>query len=417
MSACSVTCPFCGLLCDDLVVGVLDGRAQVEAAGCSRAAGLFAAPPSGQALAGGRPVDWTEAARAAAVLLSNSLRPLIAGLGCDVAGQRAAVALAERVGGALDHMHGRAQLRNLLPFQDTGWISTSLSELRNRADVIVLAGTVAAGQPRFFERCLAPASGSQFGELHRRVMVVGSALLRPSAWPAGADLAIPCPNPRLAEVFGLLRARLAGRKLDVAAPCGIELERFDALLAAMKEARYGVLVWDPSDLDFAHADLAVRAMIDLVGDLNRETRWSVLPLGGADGGTSATQVGTWLTGYPLRLRFTRGLAQDDAQQRTAADLLYQGDADALLWISAFDPARKPPPASCPTIVLGRADMQIDADPAVFIPVAVPGVQRPGILTRLDQIVTLPLSAPVPAELPGVADVLACITEELHHAAA
>ncbi|OIQ69760.1 hypothetical protein GALL_486350 [mine drainage metagenome] len=52
-----------------------------------------------------------------------------------------------------------------------------------------------------------------------------------------------------------------------------------------------------------------------------------------------------------------------------------------------------------------------------IPVAVPGVQRPGLLTRLDQIVTLPLSAPVPAELPGVADVLARITEELHHAAA
>ena len=414
-----VTCPFCGLLCDDLAVGMQDGLARVEAGVCARAAALFPVPARQEALVEGRAVPWVEAAKAAARLLAGTRRPLIGGLGCDIAGQRAAVALAERVDGALDHMHGRAQLRNQLPFQDGGWMATTLSELRNRADVVVLAGTLASGQPRFFERCLAPSPlQSQFGDLHRRILLVGSPphLLKPAAWPAGADIAIDCPNTRLAEVFGLLRARLSERRLDAETLYGIAMQQFDGMLDTMRSARYGVLVWDASELDFPHADLAVRAMIDLVRDLNRKTRWSVLPLGGADGGTSATQVGTWLTGYPLRMRFEAGAARDDPQQRTAEELLEQGAVDGLVWISAFDPARKPPLTRLPTIVLGRADMAPAPSTAVFIPVAVPGVQRAGLLSRMDQIVTLPLSAPAASALPSAAEVLARIMEELHDAA-
>ncbi|NNM64462.1 MAG: hypothetical protein HKL99_07590 [Burkholderiales bacterium] len=419
MPASSVTCPFCGLLCDDLVVGLRDGRARVEAAGCARAVALFPAPPQGQARVDGSPATWPQAARAAATLLAQARQPLIAGLGCDIAGQRAAVMLAERVDAALDPMDSTAQQRNPFPFQDSGWMSTTLSELRNRADVVVLAGTLGAYQPRLVERCLAPTLSSPFGELHRRIIAIGSALLRPAAWPAGADLAniIDLPNLHLAEAFGLLRARLAGQRLDATALHGVALERFDALLETMHSARYGVLIWSAAELDFPHADLAVRAMAELVRELNTRTRWSVLPLGGGDGGTSAAQVCTWLAGYPPRLRFVNGMAQSDPLQRGADTLLAAGEADALLWISAFDPARTPPPARCPRIVLGRADLRLDPAPDVFIPVAVPGVQAPGMLSRMDQVVTLPLMAPAPADLPTVAEVLARITQELGHAAA
>lgn len=419
MSAPTVTCPFCGLLCDDLVVELRDGQAQVVSAGCPRATGLFPVSAPGQALVGGQAVPWADAARAAAALLGRSRNPLIAGLGCDIAGQRAAVMLAERVNGMLDHLHGTPQLRNLKPFQDGGWMSTTLSELRNRADVVVLAGTLGARQPRLFERCLTSPFLSQFGELHRRVITIGPGLLRPAAWPAGADLAnsIELPSAHLAEAFGLLRARLAGHWLGATSLQGIGLDRFDALLEAMRSARYGVLIWDAAELDFPHADLAVRAMIDLVRDLNHDTRWSVLPLGGGDGGTSAAQVCTWLAGYPPRLRFVEGVAQSDALQRGADALLAADDADALLWISAFDPASTPPPARCPTIVLGRADMRPDPVPDIFIPVAVPGVQAPGMLSRMDQVVTLPLMAPSPSDLPSVATVLARINQDLHHVSA
>src|SRR3569832_312232 len=106
----------------------------------------------------GVPISLDEACRAAAIILSGSRRPLIGGLGGDVTGHRAALALAEKLGGVGDHMHGRAQFRNVQAIQDGGWVTTTLSEVRNRADLIVLAGTDASRYQRFFERFLAPAS-------------------------------------------------------------------------------------------------------------------------------------------------------------------------------------------------------------------------------------------------------------------
>lgn len=412
-----VVCPFCSLLCDDLRVATRGGRARVSAHGCTRAQALFPVPPTAAAVVDGRPADPGDALREAARLLARARRPLLGGLGCDIHGLRAAVRLAERAGAHLDHMHAAAQLRNTLPLRRGGSVLTTLAEVRNRADVVLLAGGVAAGAPRLFERCLGSGTQGLFGELHRRVLVVGSPLLRPPRWPAGAELAIECPNESLAELFGLLRARLAGAALRAGSWRGVDMARIDGLVELLRGARYGVLVWDAAELDHPDADLSVRAMLDLVSDLNGHTRWAALPLGGDDGGASAQQVCTWLAGYPLRMGFVDGVARSDARQRTTAQLLDDDDCDLLLWISAFDPQRLPPRTERPTIVLGRSDMQPPAGVEVFIPVAVPGVQRTGALTRVDQVVTLALGAPVPGELPGVAEVLERLQQELDHVAA
>ena len=58
----------------------------------------------------GAPASLDDAAAAAARLLARSSQPLIAGLGADIEGARAAIALAERVGGVIEHMHSAAML-------------------------------------------------------------------------------------------------------------------------------------------------------------------------------------------------------------------------------------------------------------------------------------------------------------------
>lgn len=409
-----ITCPFCGLLCDDIRVAIADGRVNFEVGGCARAEHLFQAPATGHSLVGGQPVNLDEACRAAARLLAGARRPLIGGLACDVSGQRAAIALAERVGGVLDHMNSRAQFRNTLAFQDGGWMTTTLSEVRNRADLVVLAGTDASRFPRFFDRLL--AGESQFGEPRRRVIALLSPGL-PSQAGQGAELAIPCEPERLGEVFAVLRARLAGQRIDAAEVAGLPLAQLDELLEAMRAASYGVLVWNAAELDFPQADLTVQSMVDLVKDLNRTARWSGLPLAGSDGDTCAAQVCTWQTGYPLRTAFNAAGPRYDPIRHATDSLLAGGEADALVWIAAFDPARAPPETACPSIVLGRADMVFAHAPDVFIPVAVPGVHQTGFLHRMDGVVALPLAAPLVSGLPGVAQVLAMIQKELRHAAA
>ena len=80
-------------------------------------------------------------------LLAQAVILLIAGLGTDVAGARAAIALAERIGAAIDHMHSGALLRDLDVMRASGVMLTTPGETRVRADVAAarrlpgLAGT------------------------------------------------------------------------------------------------------------------------------------------------------------------------------------------------------------------------------------------------------------------------------------
>ena len=416
VSSPSICCPFCGLLCDDLEVSRAEEGVRLERPACPRASRLFAVPDQGQALIAGLPVSLDEACRSAAILLSGARRPLIGGLGCDVTGHRAALLLAEKLGGVVDHMHGAAQFRNWQAFQNGGWMTTTLSEVRNRADLIVLAGTDASRYPRFFERCIAPAS--QFGELTRKIVVLGGPAASIPVMDGVSVSSLAVDADRLGELFAVMRARLAGTSTDVAADvAGVPAAQVEALLADMRAARYGVLVWNAAELDFPHADLTIESAVNLVKDLNQATRWSGLPLGGNDGDTSAAQTCTWQTGYPLRTAYEIAGPRYEPLLFGTDRLLKTGEVDALLWISAFDPDRTPPAADCPSVVLGRADMRFARAPDVFIPVAVPGVQHAGFLHRMDAVVALPLTAPAPSSLPGVAQVLAIIQGKVNHAAA
>ncbi len=415
VSSPSLCCPFCGLLCDDLKVVREGGGVRLESPACSLASRLFVVPDRGQAMIAGTPVSLEEAYRSAATILAGARRPLIGGLGCDVTGHRAALALAENTGGVVDHVHGSAQFRNWQAFQDGGWMTTTLSEVRNRADLIVLAGTDVSRYPRFFERCVAPAS--QFGELKRRIVILGKAALSVPAMEGISITSIPIGEDRLGELLSVMRAVLAGTPLGAAEVAGVAVEQIEALLDDMRAARYGVLVWNAAELDFPHADLTIQAAVNLVKDLNNATRWSGLPLGGNDGGTSAAQACTWQTGYPLRIAYEAAGPRYEPLLFDTGRQLKTREVDALVWISAFDPEHAPPAADCQTVVLGRADMQFEQAPDVFIPVAVPGVQHTGFLHRMDAVVALPLDAPAPSDLPSVAQALAAIQGEMNHAAA
>ena len=88
----------------------------------------------------GRPVALHAATAEAARLLAASRVPVVAGLGTDIAGARAAIALAERIGAAVDHMSSDAILRDVEVMRATGMMVTTPNEARLRADVLLLIG-------------------------------------------------------------------------------------------------------------------------------------------------------------------------------------------------------------------------------------------------------------------------------------
>ena len=88
----------------------------------------------------GRPVELEAACAEAARLLERSRLPVIAGLGTDVAGARAAVRLAQRIGAVIDHMHADALVHDLDVVRDAGMMTTTASEARLRADLLLVVG-------------------------------------------------------------------------------------------------------------------------------------------------------------------------------------------------------------------------------------------------------------------------------------
>lgn len=409
----SVPCPFCGLLCDDLRVEVTKGAATVVANGCARSRSLFAAnaDDAATALVDGKPAALATAIGRGAEILRAARQPLLISAGTDVAGMRVLIELAERSGGIVDHANGDALFRNLRVLQNTGWISTTLTEIRNRADLLVVAGTdITSRFPRFFERC--------FGEFDtlfeigaRELWFLGS---MPDDLPATLHeraISLAVDPARLAEFFSALRALFAGRVLKENTVAGVPIGKLSKLLERMRAARYGVLTWAAADLTFPHADLAIQSMCEFVKALNSESRFSVLPLGGSDADLTAQQVTTWQTGFPVRVNFNGGAPTHDSRRNSARHAIQHGEVDAMVFVSALDAARTPPASDIPSIVLGRAGMRA-AGCSVFIPVSVPGLHHTGHLYRADNVVAIHLRKLAGSALPSAAQALQRIVDAM-----
>jgi formylmethanofuran dehydrogenase subunit B len=422
----AVTCPFCGLACDDVRVRVADDSLEVVANGCAISKAAFSRasslrPGHEQAHVAGRPVSLQTAIEEAARILGASRQPLFTGLATDVAGMRAVLQLADRIGATLDHMNSDAKMRNLLALQDVGWISTTLAEVKNRADLLVLAGTDAVTRfPRFFERVVwvddtlfagAPAM--------RSVVYLGDPQdTRPGTAPDGrvAEV-IRFDNAKLPEVVAALRAVSLEQPLRAGQVAGVPLSSLSALYAKMRAARYGVLVWAAADLDFAHAELTVQGLVQLLRTLNQSTRFAALPLGGSEGDVTIDAAHIWQTGYPFRTSLASGHPEYDPYYYAAQTMLARAEADTQLWISSFNDQRVLEPCSVPTVVLAPPGLRWDWEPQVRIAVGAPGIDHAGTFFRCDKVVALPLRKLRASPLLSVASVIDAIRRHLPSAEA
>jgi formylmethanofuran dehydrogenase subunit B len=399
----NVACPFCGLACDDLTVAATPERVSVREAGCRLSReGFERAPPAKTPRIAGQEATFDEAVARAADILRNSRQPLFAGLATDVAGLRAAMQLAERTGGIVDHLGADGFFRNLRVVQDSGWMTTTLSEVRNRADLLLIVGPDPTPQfPRFFERCVAPRQ-TLFAESRQPPPVVRLGPAQTGDVIAARQLV--CDLDRLPEAIAALRCLVGGRSVAAAEIAGLATQELSALAEQLKAARYGVVTWIAGAFDFAGAALLTQALADLVRDVNQVTRCGALPLTGSENVMGAHQVCSWQSGLPLRTSFAGGAPAHAPLLYDTARLLRDQEVDALLWVSSFHPIA-PPATRVPTIVLAAAPLRFERQPEVHIPVGTPGIDHAGEIFRSDGVVALPLAALRASGRPSAADVL------------
>ena len=313
-----------------------------------------------------------DAAAAAARLLARSTQPLIAGLGADIEGARAAIRLAERVGGVVEHMHSAALLRDLDCLRETGVMLTTPGEARVRADVVLLVGDgLTEAWPHLTERLwprrpgrkARTSSGASFGwrpgPTRQFLALTAISKLSPLA------LAQRSPQiwPRCAR--GLKDG--ASRKRKFHCPRSTRSRR------SVKGARFGVAVWTAASL----GALEIEMLHGLVRDLNETTRFSTLPLAAPDNGVGVLAACGWTTGFPMRTGLAREMPIHDPWRFDAERLITSGETDCVLWISAFGATPPAWQSAVNFIALCEPTTQFAEEPNIRIAVGRPA----SIMTR------------------------------------
>ena len=412
-----VTCPFCSLLCDDLVIENRDSLLKVKKNGCRKAIHhIEHAPTFTSPRIKGKNVTLDEAVDAAVKLLRKSSRPLITGMGTDINGARGAMLLAEKTGATIDHAHGEGAMCNIRVLQDNGWIMTTMAEIKNRADLVIFAGTDGiTNYPRFAERALW-SDGSMFNRKNkqREIVYIGDNLDTSAAKtkPVKKPDVIQCNQQQIIEIFSTLHAMVAGNSITHETIAGVRKNTLEKLAEKMKRASYGVIVWAPGELKFPHAELTIQSISECIKYLNRTTRFAGFSLGGNDGGISVMNVCAWQCGYPLRVTFSRGFPEYDPHKYSTRNSLRRKKVDILVWISSLSSDIKPPVAKIPSIILSSYDPGIHFRPDVLIPVGTPGIDHGGQMIRTDSVVSLPLKQLEKDGRPAVSEILDRINDAL-----
>lgn len=413
-----VPSPFCGIGTDDLSIHIDGVTLKVSANGCAVNSPAFEQPIGDTSpRIAGQPVSLADAANKAAELLRNTQQPLISGCATDVNGMRALLAIADKTGAVVDSSAFNNARRNLLAVQDSGWMNTTLAELKNRCDLLLMVGTdLEAFAPRFFEHYVWNEASMFLDDTsNREVIYLGKAPSgNASTSPAGKTaLALPCDDADLPEVVAVLSALVRKQLVQAETVAGIAVSDLQAIADKLRSAHYGVILWGAAALAFDHAELTVQTLCNIVKDINmQDTRCSGFPLGGKEGDQTANQVCGWTTGYPARVNFARGYPEYDPFLYDSQIMLNNGEADALVWVQAFNSSAVPPKTDLPTIVIGRSGMAFDKEPDVFIPVGTPGIDHAGHAYRLDNVVAIRLKKLRDSGLPSTAEALHAIEQAL-----
>jgi formylmethanofuran dehydrogenase subunit B len=352
----------------------------------------------------GRPVSPLEAARAAATLLAASRSAVVAGLGTDIAGAHAAVALARKIGASIDHMDANAVFANLDVMRRAGWIVTTPLQIRARADTVLLVGDgLLDAWPEMPERLgldsPPPLDGGTRRLFHLR------ADFRVMTGPSAARGGMTPGSGSLLPTLAVLRALAGGRSTSLDEATVAPLRQ---LAAALAEARFGVAIWSAAALD----SLAVEMLCGLIDDLGRKTRFAGLPLAAANNADGVTHAAAWMTGFPVRTGFAGADPVHDPWRFGAQRLIASGEADAAIWISSFSSAPPPWDNAVPTIALVPPATEFGTKPAVRFEVGCPGRDHDAMLfdPALGGIAFA--AAPAPSATRSVADTVAAITASL-----
>ena len=409
----NVACTACGCVCDDLRLTLAGGRIVEAQNACPIAEPWLLAQNShdepaaeidGQAASAGEALDLC------ADVLRAADYPFVYGLSQSTTeGQRASIALAERLGGVIDTSASVCHAPSVMAQQEVGKITCTLGEIRNRADFVVFWGSdPVVTHPRHGERYSVDPSG-RFIARGRADRFIAVADVAHTASAAQADLFLPIEPGRHFEALYALRALLLGAIAEPGALCGAPAERLTELAQRIQRARWGVFFFG---VELARGDAGhhnVELLLRMVTELNRNARWTAMRMRVQGNVVGADSVLAWQTGYPFAVSLTRGYPRYNPGEFSVRGVLERKEADACVVVGSETLNWLPPAAidhlrQIPTIILDPEGALAPIASKVRFRTGTAGVHESGTVYRMDGV-PIPVKAVLPSRYPTAAQVL------------
>ncbi len=389
-----VTCLGCGCGCDDVTVSVTDGRIIDAAPICPIGRAWFGDGTVPAAIVRERqPVTIDEAINEAAAVLAEARSRCLVYLAPDLSSeaQRAAIAVADLLGAAVDCATSGTAATGLIAAQRRGRTGSTLGEIRNRGDVLLFWGVDPSDRyPRYLSRYALEPVGTQIPQGRRGRLVV-SVSIGADRGLKDADLSLELAAGEEITALSLMRAVVVGNR--VGQPSG-QMGQALAIAKRLMQSRYAVIVHDAEPSAERRDPLRVEGLIALTQALNEATRATLSSLRAGGNRTGAEAVLTWQTGYPFAVDYSRGHPRYTPGER-GLDRLSTGAFRAVLLAGApgFDGPTSRSFSETSVVAVGPRASQASFPTRVAIDTGVAGIHEPGTAYRMDEV-PLPLRPPL-----------------------
>jgi len=300
-------------------------------------------------------------------------------------------AIAEKVGGIVDNGATVCHGPSLIAIEDVGITTCTLGEVKNRADCIIFWGCNPAHvHPRHMSRYSIFPRGffTKEGAKGRKIFCIDC---RYTDTARCSDIFIRIEQGCDYEFLDAIRTVLHGGSLTQKSIAGVPADQIGKLAEDLKRAKFGVIFLGMGLSQTVGRNHNIDMAINLTYDLNRFTKFVVMPMRVQGNVTGSGEVLGWQYGFPFAVDLSRGdQARHQTGETTAIDLLLRGEVEACLFVAA-DPAATFPIEA--TISASKHPI-VTIDPHInctteisdlHIPVAVDGVETGGCAYRMDTI--------------------------------
>ena len=381
-----ITCPFCSLHCDDIQVKVENNKFKIVSENikdCTSKIEYFNIKSTSNqtAIIRNKKINFNKAIDSAKKMINKSNDITLVNHGTDVNGVRSLLNFAAHYNCVVDHVNSKYLYRNLGIIQRKGYMATSLTETRNRSDLVILFGNnILKKSPRLIDKVIFPKHSLCTNLKSRKLLLVGDFDTQSVKMVKKNKHHVEHFKIDLNDTPEILTKLMSDDKLK---------KNLEGIRKIIKKSKYLVASWTTSDFDKCNdPDYVISSISDFILSMNKTSRAACMPIAGSLADATSSQTMSWITGFPSRVKFNGKSFFHDRNICNSEEIISNRNTDLAIHISTVNHNKVILNDKVKNIFIGHINSTFNIRPDIFIPVGNPGIDHQGIMFRTDNVVSV-----------------------------